>query len=251
METSKPKQIIEGFDEDFGHIVERLTRSSPSVRLNDFFKYWTDNHLDCLFANRFDPRELLEAVTEMNKRLVDALIDSSKAVEHRLIALYFILCLYLKQPERYRRKIRLTCDDVTDIQALCAMVEQAKGHKDANFSWHKLRQTDSIDFVEERQIYGPSMLIGRGVPSDNQTIVPRPSDPLTNFRNNSVAFIEDKVEPAINELVSVCKHYERVKEELGLSNVSDATVDIESTGSVADHLQQAHDLVQEFKSDHH
>lgn len=247
MESKKTKRIIEGFEADFESISNDFVTDSPELRLEKFFEVWRSKKIDKIFANRFDPRELLESISELNKRLVSILNGKEgQNSETRTVALYFLLCLYVKQPERFRQKIRLTIGDSLQLQNLCQGEKQLRCHSDAQFAWNHLRRLRAIDFVEARLMYGPSMLSHRG---SNLSANPDLLSTADDVHRESLDFIDNKIEPALVELQSLNYNYERVKELLELDQTIDATVEFESNGSVTELLDKAKTLVDEYKSD--
>lgn len=245
MEHKRPKKIIEGFETDFDEINRGFNSYDTDQKLEHFLTFWKEKKIDLLFANRFDPRELLDSICELNRRLVSILVgDQDHDNQARLTALYFILCLYVKQPERFSQKIRLTINDVVKIQRFCEQETQSRSHSDALFAWTHLRQLEAIDFVEERLIYGPSMLSKRGFESaDGTESLPTINDAY----RESLRFIEERLDPAMAELQSINSNYEKVRELLDLNGVSDATVELESKGNVGELLREATDLIDEYK----
>lgn len=247
MDPPKPKHIIAGFFEDLELIEKEFCELSPDLRLDDFFSYWKCTRMDCLFANRFDPRELLEMIVEINKTLVPIVANQYNNLVSRVVALYLLLCISAKQPDRMRRKIRLTCEDAISLSQLCDLVKQQRSHNDARFAWYQLKKTDSIDFVEERHHYGPSLLKHRGVPSTTEANSPQ-VDPFAASKRDTASFIQSKIEPAIGYLDRLSTDYCQFRDILKLDEINDATVDIESNGTIRDYLEQAKSLVREYKA---
>lgn len=243
MDIHHPKTIIEGFRDDFDHIVEDFPRTSPTLELKDFFQYWSNNHLDCIFANRFDPRELYEAITEMNQVLVQIVTDSHTQTDNsRVIGLYFLLCLYVKQPTRLRRKIRLTCQDSILIQHFSDKLPDLKG---LNFVWKQLRAQQAIVFVEERVIYGPSLLVTKGARKLSNL---NSSNHSTSYsKERTVEFLTSRIEPVIGDLECTNASYERIKDALKLDDYQDPTVEIQTNGTVQEFLEHAKALIHGFK----
>lgn len=210
MNSIQTKPIIEGFDEDFARIQEEFEVSSPNLRLSDFFTYWQQNHLDCLFANRFDPRELFESI----KELYSFLIEQTSSRKSKIITLYFLLCLYCRQPKSLRIKIRMTIDDFGSFQ-------EVLDESDPKFVWTRLISMKAFELVEDRNIYGPSML---------------------NRKKKKVveiddSYIQDKIEPNVVELDSLCAPYEMIREALGLGE----------RGSIGELLIQAKSLLHNLR----
>lgn len=246
------KHIIEGFNEDLNLIRNEYSHQSGDLRLQEFLNYWRSSHMDCLFANRFDPRELLETITELNKRLVPILANKSNDLTSRVVALYLLLCLFVKQPERMRRKIRLTCEDALSVTQLCELVQHEYSHDDTKFAWKQLRQLEAIDFVEERIIFGPSLLLQRhsrantsGADSEEFHTL---ADPLQEALADTRCFIEQKISPAMSELDRMCSSYDQLREMLKLSEFCDATVEIQSNGTPRDQVERAKSLLSEYKA---
>jgi hypothetical protein len=245
-DPNKYKHIIEGFSDDFNYIREEYTSRSPDLRLEDFFAYWRESHMDCIFANRYDPRELLESINEINRKLVSIVTNDLTQDDAKLTALYLLLCISAKQPCRLRQKIRMTCDDAIKVHKLCDRAGVSKGHGDAKFCWYHLRHTDGIDFVEERLIYGPSMLRSRTHGRDESE---EPADdPSELAQKDRAEFIESKLEPALVELDNLSNHYKQMRDSLKLDGVSDATVEIESNGTLTDYVDQFKSLLRDYKA---
>ena len=248
MEIYSHRKIIDGFDDDLYTITQEFSRI-PALRLENFFQYWKDKHMDCIFANKFDPRELCETIFEMNKKLVEMISDNCKNdLKSATLALYMLLCISEKQPSMLRQKIRLTCSDAINIQKLCEDVERTLNHCDATFAWNRLRESDSIDFVEERLIYGPSMLNSRRMNREGFTLQSEKFVPINQIQQNFSEFIEQKIEPSILELSNLSGNYEQVRNALKLDEVDDSTVDIVSKGSVAEFINEAKSLLDDFKN---
>lgn len=239
------KGIIEGFSDDFETIKNEFSQSSPDLRLQDFFTFWRSSHLDCLFANRFDPRELLESIVAINEELVALITDQFKDSITRIIALYMLLCISAKQPSRFRRKIRLTCYDAIRIQDLCNESKLARAHNDVEFCWYKLRKMEAIDFVEERQVYGPSMLKNRKRRTGNDSLSKNQNE--LAHRDTS-EFLNSRLEPAFDELDVITDRYSQLRDTLELDTVQGATDGLESGTSVRDLLYHAKSLLRDFKA---
>lgn len=242
MET---KHIIAGFTQDFDIIKNAYVSVSPNLKLEDFFSHWKNARLDFLFANRYDPRELLESIVEMNKRLLIIVTDDLVSIESRTIALYMLFCIAVKQPKRMIRKIRLTCDDAICVNKLCEEIRQSKDHSNAFFCWNYLRSEDCIDFVEERVVYGPSLLRNRGNRNRDEI---RNIDPYLSVKSDTREFVYNKLEPSINQIESLCTQYTQMRDILQLEGVTDATVDLDSRGTLIDYLEQAKSLMDDFKT---
>lgn len=249
MTTKATKGIIDGFEEDFERVVMDM-QSQQDVSLSTFLKYWTSQHMDCLFTNRFDPRELLEAITHLNNKLLSYLTDLNRNECDRILALFFLLCVSLKQPAGFKKRIRITCEDALLIEDLCCLKDSnvSKLKSDANFVWRHLRQTNAIDFVEERHIYGPSMLISRGVRSRTD-ISDKYKDLIDSKRNEQISFIEDKLESDLAEVEEIYSSYDQMRRDLELDAYNDSSVDVQSDGSLGEYISQARALINSFRSD--
>lgn len=245
-DTYKQRYIIDGFSEDFQQIKEEFPSCSKDLRLEDFFVYWRKSYMDCIFANRFDPRELLESIDEINRKLVSVITNDLMNCEAKLVALYILICLSAKQPHRLRRQIRLTCDDALKVQRLSDEVAQSRGHDDARFCWFHLRNTDAIDFVQEKLIFGPSMLTRRSHHQDEEAA--SSNDPIPNAQNDTKEFLEDKFEPVMRDLEQLCDQYKQIKDILELDDAHDATVELDSKGSSTDYVEQAKSLLRDYKA---
>ena len=203
--------------------------------------------MDCLLANRFDPRELLEAISEMNRHLVQILVDSSnQCPAHRVIVLYFLLCLYEKQPRRLARKIRLTCEDALSLDDLCNEMRASKGHEDSHFAWQRLKKDGAIEFVEERLVYGPSMLRNR-----NQAVyasITSQPDPIKSFKQESISLIDNIIEPSLEELSSLCSNYESLTHVLDGNEQRDVALELEERKPLPEFLDRAKLILEQYKS---
>lgn len=241
------KGIIDGFDQDFSMVVREFSQVSPNLRLVEFFKFWNDHSLDCIFANRYDPRELLESISKINEVLVQTLASQTNGNNNRIVALYYLLCTYLKQPRRFRQKIRFNCDDIITTENMCyGRTLPPNFHRDARFAWRQLKRLQAVDFVEERLIYGPSMLSNKGT---KKSVEPEQSDIMVNVDNSDInRFLESKIEPAMNELEQICRPYEQLRDFLRLNECSNSTVEMTTQRSFADLLAQARSLVNEFQT---
>lgn len=258
MDTSNLiKNIIEGFEDDFNMIVGEFSDKFPDLKLEDFFKYWQDSHMDCLFANRFDPRELLESISEMNKYLIGELTTESLETvdeKRRLIAFYFIFCLFVKQPDNsLQRKIRLTFSDVSCIKELISNKTGSSINKTgARFIWNKLISMNAIDFVEERLIYGPSMLICKNVRRlGSEMETSKADDLLISNRNEALQFIENKLDPNLVEVVNVSTPYEQMKDALRLEEYMDSTIEFKTNGTIWQFVDQVRSLLYQSRADSH
>lgn len=239
MDTRVPKNIISGFEEDFKEIVGDFQNVSPNLDLKEFFAYWTNKSFDYIFANRFDPRELLESISEINRFLVKVIAETSDQEDgRRLIALYFMLCLCLKQPVRLRRRIRFDCVDIIQVERLCSDSEGAK------FAWNKLKSIQAVDVVEERTIYGPSMLNNRGSKKGPET----ETSSETMNANDDLIFIENKIEPTIQDLDGICEPYEQIKASLKLDEYADSTVELVSEGPIREIIDETKHILLNYKA---
>lgn len=245
----KSKNIIEGFKDDFDLIVnlfreENQNDGFKNYRLVSFFELWNKKFVDCIFVNRFDPRELLEAISNMNQCLVSILCQNDQNDLGRLVSLYFLLCLYVKQPARLRRKIRLTCDEATVIQSLYSNLKQSGYESDAEFAWNYLKNLEAIDIVEESVVYGPSMLSNRA--SRKHQIVHCES--VGEGCNDTKEFIQNRIEPILSELNSYYTPYNQIKGTLKLDEYRDSTVEIQNNENLGDLLDQARNTLYEFQT---
>lgn len=237
------KDIIEGFENDFHRIVENFYKSNPELKLDGFFKFWTEKSLDSLFANRFDPRELLESITRINQFLVKIVIDSED-VKQVVVALYFLLCLYMKQPERFRCKIRLTCDDAIHIQKTVSRYSE-KDNRDVKFTWHQLRRLRAFNLVEERIIYGPSLLyredkrVNNAETSNEQTTLAGQRD--------SIEFLESKIEQTMVGIQTMLHPYNELKKNLGLDEQTQGSSSNETCSNIQELLNEAKNLLYQYK----
>lgn len=250
MDSRVTKEIVEGFENDFSYIVEDFTQKFPDLKLVNFLDYWNKKNIDCLFANRYDPRELLEAISDMNTLLVQTLTDpSNQSEEAKIIALYFLLCLYVKQPNRLRRKIRLTCGDLIFIQNLTRNTSLQAPISDIKFVWRRLREMQAIDYVETRIIYGPSLLTNRGAKRDLESDIFQQSEIIEEHKE-AREFIQNKIEPELAEMETLYSHYEQIKESLKIDGYQNPTnVDMGKHGSVREFIDKAKAVMEQIKDE--
>lgn len=250
MDSRLTKEIIEGFEEDFTDIVRDFSLNHPDLRLVNFLDYWEKKNMDCLFANRYDPRELLEAISDMNVLLVQTLTDlSNQGNDQRIVALYFLLCLFMKQPSRLRRKIRLTCCDLIFIQNL-TQCDSLKGPRsDVKFVWKRLKELQAIDCVETRIMYGPSLLtICRATKRDLESGIQQPNE-MNEEHIEALEFIRNKIDPELAEIESLCTSYERIKESLKIDNYQDPNNSIGTHGTLRELIDKAKAVTEQLKEE--
>lgn len=249
MDSRVTKDIVEGFEDDFADIVTDFSQSYPELKLINFLDYWTTKNMDCLFANRYDPRELLEAISDMNALLVQILTNrSGQRDEEKIIALYFLLCLFVKQPYRLRRKIRLTCGDLIFIQNL-TQDESLKGPtSDVKFVWKRLREIEAIDCVETRVIYGPSLLTNRGAKRELEFGISQQRE-MDEEHRKALEFIQNKIEPELMEMETLCASYEQIKESLKIDNYQDPNSNIGTNGTIREFLDRAKVVTEQLKEE--
>lgn len=251
MDSNQTKGIIEGFENDFNEIVEEFSKNASDLKLTEFFEYWTEKSIDCIFANRFDPRELVEAISEMNNLLVHILTDSSnESKASHIVALYFLLCLFVKQPKRFQSKIRLTCDDIIRVESLTCEAQESYPNSDISFVWNKLKSIKAIDIVEERVIYGPSMLTCRGVKYVPDSISLQQQQSKAKDHKDSTIFLENEIEPSLLRIESIYTPYEQIKKSLNLDDYHDPTVEIVTNGTIGELLDQVKKSLDNFKSNY-
>lgn len=208
-QNSTTKNIIEGFEDDLSSIVDDFAREHPDLKLIKFFEFWDIKHMDCIFANRFDPRELLESISQMNQVLVDELIQY-KSDRRWLVSFYILFCLNVKQHDRLRTKIRITLEDAIRIEN-----DFIPLHKDAKFAWNYLKSTRAIDFVEDKPMYGPGILRKSGF----KTMF-NPAE-LINLKQDHKTFIENRLDPTLRDIDGIIEPYLELRNNLKLGHSSD------------------------------
>lgn len=244
--TTSFLDIIEGFDTDLQELAEAFKDKSLDLHLADFFDFWDEQEIDYIFANRYDPRELFDAISEMNKRLVLVAAGvKSQDFQHRVVAMYFLLCVFVKQPLEMKQKIRFSCDDAVAIRGLISECSCAQTAKDIDFAWRYLVDKDAIDIVEQRLIYGPSMLTSRGV-KRRQVDESSVTDRVLEARQESADFIDTKIEPALAELESMSVSYGFIKDVLGLGS---SQADPNAVNKVLDIIKIARNFVKDFRNE--
>lgn len=201
--------IIEGFETDFNVISDEFPRLYPNVKLSEWFRYWRTKSMNLIFANRLDPRDLLEAITAMNDYLINVL-----ASDKWLVALYFLLSISILQPERMKQKIRLSFEDFISLED--RIRHQDVNARDVAFVWKYLRNKQAIDIVESRDLYGPQTLKSLKSFTRPSSKSDQPSDPAQVARSDAISFLEQKLEPAMQEIIGILEPYEALKSSLGL-----------------------------------
>lgn len=246
MADGSSRDIIEGFEEDLDNIIRDVLQFEDPG-LESFMNYWTVHHIDCIFANRYDPRELLEAITYMNLKLVDYIIDKTRTEERRILALFFLLCLSLKQPINLRRKVRLTCDATLEIDRLCrtSNAQPCRLRMEAPFVWNHLKNMTALNFTEEKFVLGPSMLINKGKkrPMGESCLDHGSGDD----GDEEIRFLNEKLGDSLATIEAVLPQYEQIRESLKLDSYNDATVDLKSEGTLREHLDHARALLTRHK----
>lgn len=244
MESNKPKGIIDGFDHDFNQICHEYSSSYPNLGLTEFFNYWISKKLDLLFVNRYDPRELLESISEMNKYLVSRLMNDNGATNYWLVAIYMMLCIFVKQPQRLKRKFRMKMEDLIYVEKLIeakkTLFQDSCG---PTFAWKCLKNLDAIELVEERNICGPQILKKGGNKEyhDYDELATR-TDPLVTIKKDSKVFLETKIEPSLLEIESLLAPYESIKKSLQLDPSGNDPI-------TTSYIKQAKELIEKFKAD--
>lgn len=223
--TRATKSLIDGFDEDYDTIVEEFRSNHPELRLEEFLKYWDSSYLDCIFANRFDPRELCEALEEINRFLVKKLLDPTTIQTGRVVCIYMILCIAAKQPNVFRRKIRLTCEDAVTVSRVIEEQTGLAHRDDLNYAWKRLKSLDAILFVEDKITYGPSLLTNRAggrkvMTEDMRKLASINSQPEGDTIDNARAFYQNKIDPLLQEIQGVARPYDEIKASLELDSVT-------------------------------
>lgn len=219
----EPKHIIEGFSDDVKAFAEKFPSRYPQRRLADFLKFWDEEHMDCLFANRFDPRELIEAISEMNQYLTELLVSpDGDAV--KLIAIYLLLCIYIVQPERFRCKFRWTCQDLITIESW----SNSQDNHSINLALKQLKALEAFELVEERKIYGPSM-IRRGF-NGNPPRACGVASECEREREETIEFLASKIEPIMAELRNIHELYDNFRQVIlpGASSLKQVMIDMDS-----------------------
>lgn len=206
MSVDKPKGIIDGFEDDVDQIAQEFPVKHPELKLIDFFRFWSDKKLDLLFVNRFDPRELLEAINEMNKKLVSLL--QSQDNSRFIISLYMLLCIHVKQPQRHKRSIRITIDELIKVEK-----SLSEKPDDASFAWRCLKNSNALYLAEEKTEYGPQLLKkgGNKLYSSSDTT----NKPMDLLMNDTKTMVEGQ-SVMIDDITSVYARYVQILETLGI-----------------------------------
>lgn len=241
MDPPRTRSIIDGFEDDFEDIKSEFVKCAPSLKLEDFFTFWRRHEMHCFFRNRFDPRELLEMISAVNKYLVETLTSDNNDPPTRLSALYLLLCFSSLQPDGKRKKIRLTPSDTIGLTSLFAETKRVCSHEDATTAWNLLISLDAVIVVEERLGYGPQML-------DHRRVFVRANEAEAELRTQHDSGRVDssslsRIDSILDELNQMGEEYNQLRDSLKLDEGNDATVGIESTGALRDHLAQAKSLL--------
>lgn len=242
----EPKHIIEGFSDDLVTVAEKFAARHPECELLGFLNFWDDEHLDCLFANRFDPRELIEAISEMNSNLTDTLLAPHHQDMIKIVAIYLLLCIYMRQPERFRCKLRWTCQDLISIETWCNTMVDKSNNPHPRQALGQLKAFRAFDLVEERKMYGPS-LIRRGA-KDLEEKSNHCSSPVTEELRETMEFLECKIEPSLSEMANIHAQYDAFRQALQLSNYKEFGEQTSTDTSPGLYLKRAINSVAEFKS---
>lgn len=145
--------IIAGIDEDleatmFSAFQEFEKEAGP--RFSAFTKVWKESCFGCIFNGRESYRDLYEFTEE----ILDRVKQSTRPVYQnrernsllRYAGLYMMYALFFKQPCRPRVKLRLTLEEMKELQDLA---EQARveNHWDVVYAWSKLFNQHAFHFT--------------------------------------------------------------------------------------------------------
>lgn len=243
MNPTHPKKIIAGFNETLETIINKFSEHSAKLLLSDFLDFWDAHHMDCLLANRYDPRELIEAITEMFRCLVIKATDQSvKELKDRIIVLYFLLCLFTKQPALFRRKIRLTCMDAVYFHKLCEKATLLYGHDDCRSAWNELLDREAIYISHERLVHGFSMLNNRWQSSQDPNAVSTSDQELDI---DSISFIS-KIQSKIEDLNRASRQYEIIRQGAKLDQHVEANMEIPPMRSLDELTNRAKEILDQY-----
>lgn len=145
--------IIAGIDEDIEATVYSAYQEFEKVagpRFSAFTKVWKESSFGCIFNGRESYRDLYEFTEEIFDRVKQSArpVYQNRERNHllRYAGLYMMYALFFKQPCRPRVKLRLTMEEMKELQAL---VEQARAenHWDVVYAWCKLFDDHAFHFT--------------------------------------------------------------------------------------------------------
>ena len=157
--------IVAGIDEDLGATVYSAYQEfekSEGPRFSAFTKVWKDSSFGCIFNGRESYRDLYEFTEEILDRVKQSArpVYQNRERNHllRYAGLYMMYALFFKQPCRPRVKLRLTMEEMKELQAL---VEQARAdnHWDVVYAWSKLFNEHAFHFTSLPTQMGLEMAI--------------------------------------------------------------------------------------------
>ena len=157
--------IVAGIDEDLEATVYSAYQEfekSEGPRFSAFTKVWKDSSFGCIFNGRESYRDLYEFTEEILDRVKQSArpVYQNRERNHllRYAGLYMMYALFFKQPCRPRVKLRLTMEEMKELQAL---VEQARAdnHWDVVYAWSKLFNEHAFHFTSLPTQMGLEMAI--------------------------------------------------------------------------------------------
>ena len=157
--------IAAGIDEDieatmYSAFQEFEKEAGP--RFSAFTKVWKDSSFGCIFNGRESYRDLYEFTEELFDRVKQSArpVYQNRERNHllRYAGLYMMYALFFKQPCRPRVKLRLTMEEMKELQDL---VDQARAdnHWDVVFAWCKLFNEQAFHFTALTTQMGLEMAI--------------------------------------------------------------------------------------------
>jgi len=145
--------IIAGIDEDleatmFSAFQEFEKEAGP--RFSAFTKVWKESCFGCIFNGRESYRDLYEFTEE----ILDRVKQSARPVYQnrernpllRYAGLYMMYALFFKQPCRPRVKLRLTLEEMKELQGLVELA-RSENHWDVVYAWSKLFNEHAFHFT--------------------------------------------------------------------------------------------------------
>ena len=145
--------IIAGIDEDLEATMFSALQAfekEAGPRFSAFTKVWKESCFGCIFNGRESYRDLYEFTEEILERVKQSArpVYQNRERNHllRYAGLYMMYALFFKQPCRPRVKLRLTLEEMKELQDL---VEQARteNHWDVVYAWSKLFNEHAFHFT--------------------------------------------------------------------------------------------------------
>lgn len=178
--------------------------------------------------NRLDYRELFEFLEEICSILTEELSLGNNAVDRQIVAIYLLLCLYLKQPTNLRQQIRMTSENIICMRNLLKD-DSVINRDDLKYTIGQFYSLNAIKFVQSNIIYGPSLVTKKNV---IQTYKNRHSTRRTNrnIESSNEGTSKDRtpeqaitdnlkyeISPTLDQMESLLSTYIEVRKSVGIT----------------------------------